>query len=163
MIRALTPLAPLLALATLLAACSDSAPPQPEVTFTVDGSKVSARPFLYCDVMVTKCDRDSGAQAKLTVPPGKQVVVTVPKEVAETPWSVVIEYKTAAGEQKQPETVATFVPNERSDYTVRLPGTGDQLQTVEIKQAGAKQDPAAAAGDVQLLARAVWSLQIQSS
>jgi hypothetical protein len=146
----------------LLAACSDSGPPKPEVKFTVDGQSVSARPFLYCDVMVTKCDRDNGAQAKLNVPPGKQVVVAVPKDVAESPWSVVIEYKTAAGEQKDPQTVATFVPNERSDYTIQLPAAGDQLQTVEIKQAGAKQDPNATS-DIQLLARAVWSLRVDSA
>ena len=152
-----------LALVALLAACSDPPPPKPEVRFTVDGQTVSARAFLYCDVMVTKCDRDNGAQAKLKVPPGKQVAVAVPNEVAESPWSVVIEYKTAAGEQKPPETVATFVPNERHDYTIQLPAAGDQLQTVEIKQAGAKQDPAATTGDIQLLARAVWSLQIESS
>ena len=65
-------------------------------------------------------------------------------------------------QQKDPETVATFVPNERSDYTIKLPSAGDQLQTVEVKQAGAKQDPNATS-DIQLLARAVWSLQIQSS
>jgi hypothetical protein len=151
-----------LALVVLLAGCSASAPPKPEVRFSVDGRTVTARPFLYCDVLVTKCDRDNGAQAKLTLGPGKQLTVAVPDEVAEAPWSVVVEYRTAAGEQKQPETVATFVPNERRDYTVALPAPGDQLQTVEIKQAGAKQDPAAAAGDIQLLARAVWSLQIQS-
>lgn len=155
-------LAFLIAAALLVAGCSDSAPPKPEVKFTVDGQTVSARPFLYCDVMVTKCDRDTAAQTKLTVPPGKQVVVAVPKDVAESPWSVVIEYKTAAGEQKEPETVATFVPNERSDYTIQLPNAGDQLQTVEVKQASAKQDPNATS-DIQLLARAVWSLQIQSN
>ena len=152
----------LLAVASLLAACSDAPPPTPEVRFTVDGQTVSAHAFLYCDVMVTKCDRDNGAQAKLKVPPGRQVSVVVPNEVAESPWSVVIEYRTAAGEQKPPETVATFVPNERHDYTIQLPAAGDQLQTVEIKQAGAKQDPAATAGDIQLLARAVWSLQIEA-
>lgn len=155
-------LALIIAAALLLAGCSDSAPPKPEVRFTVDSQSVAARPFLYCDVMVTKCDRDSGAQAKLTLPPGKQVVVAVPKDVAESPWSVVIEYTTAAGEQKEPETVATFVPNERSDYTILLPNPGDQLQTVEVKQASAKQDPNATS-DIQLLARAVWSLRIQSS
>ncbi len=152
-----------LALAGLLAACSNPAPPKPEVSFSVDGQTISARPFLYCDVMVTKCDRDNAAQAKLKVPPGKQVSVAVPKDVAESPWSVVIEYNTAAGEQKEPETVATFVPNERHEYTIQLPAAGDQLQTVEIKQAGAKQDPAATSSDIGLLARAVWSLQIQSS
>ena len=153
----------LLAVGAMLAACSAAPPPKPEVRFSVDGRTVTARPFLYCDVLVTKCDRDNGAQAKLMLAPGKQVSVAVPNEVAEAPWSVVVEYRTATGEQKQPETVATFVPNERHDYTVALPAAGDQLQTVEIKQAGAKQDPAAAAGDIQLLARAVWSLQIQSS
>ena len=164
-LRALgAPKASCLALGTalLLAACSEAPPPRPEVTFTVDAEQVSARPFRYCDVMLTKCDADAGAQAKLKVPPGRQVVITVPNDVAESPWSVVIEYKTAAGEQKPPETVATFVPNERHDYTVRLPGPGDQLQTVEIKQASAKQDPSAAAGDIGLLARAIWSLRIES-
>jgi hypothetical protein len=147
----------------LLAACSDPPPPPlPEVTFSTEGSTVSARPFLHCDVMVTKCDRDDAAMARMRVPAGKPVTVTVPKDVAESPWSVVIQYRTAGGEQKDPETVATFVPNERSDYTVALPGTGDQLQTVEIKQASAKQEPGATS-EIQLLARAVWSLQVESS
>jgi hypothetical protein len=132
------------------------------VTFSVDGSTVSAHPFLHCDVMVTKCDKDTNAPVKLKVTPGKQVKITVPGEVAESPWSVAVQYKTAAGVQKDPETVATFVPNERHDYTVSLPGAGDQLQTVEVKQASAKQDPAAS-GDIQLLARAVWSLQVEES
>jgi hypothetical protein len=150
--------------AALLAGCSSDPPepPRPEVTFGMDGQTVSARPFLYCDVMVTKCDRDNGAQVSLKVPPGKGITVTVPGDVAESPWSVVVQYRTAAGEQKDPETVATFVPKERGDYTVTVPGAGDQLQTVEIKQAGAKQDPAATS-DIQLLARAVWSLQVESS
>jgi hypothetical protein len=145
-----------------LAACSDDPPPpRPEVTFEVDGNKVSTRPFQYCDVMVTQCDRENGAQAKMKVPPGKPLVVTVPGDVAESPWSVVVQYRTAAGEQKQPETVATFVPKEKNSYTVQLPNAGDQLQTVEIKQAGAKQEPGATS-EIQLLARAVWSLQVES-
>jgi hypothetical protein len=148
----------------VLAACSSApaAPPKPEVTFGVQGASVSARPFLYCDVMVTKCDKDEAAQAKLKVPPGMPVTVTVPQDVAASPWSVVIQYRTAGGEQKDPETVATFVPNEKHDYTVAPPASGGQLQTVEIKQASAKQDPNAPSGDIQLLARAVWSLQIEN-
>src|SRR5688500_14793167 len=49
----------------MLAACSDPPPARPEVTFEVDGNKVSTRPFQYCDVMVTECDRENGAQAKM--------------------------------------------------------------------------------------------------
>jgi hypothetical protein len=152
-----------LAAALVLTACSDPPPPLPEITFSVDGNSVSARPFLHCDVMVTKCDKDDKAPATQRIAPGKQVRITVPGEVAESPWSVAVEYKTASGEQKEPQTVATFVPNESHDYTVALPDAGAQLQTVEVKQAGAKQDPAAAAGDIQLLARAVWSLRVESS
>lgn len=156
------PIALLVLPMSLLAACGDDPPPLPEVSFSAEGTTVSARPFLHCDVMVTRCDRDNGALARMRVPPGRAVTVAVPKEVAEAPWSVVVQYRTAGGEQKDPETVATFVPNERADYTVQLPGAGDQLQTVEVKQAGAKQDPGAT-GDIQLLARAVWSLQVESS
>lgn len=153
----------LLGVAALVAACSDPPPSLPEITFAVDGSTVSARPFQYCDVMVTKCDRHDDAMAKLKVPPGKQVKVSVPGDVYESPWSVTIQYKTASGEQKDPQTVATFVPKESHDYTVSLPDPGDQLQTVEVKQAGAKQDQVTNPGDIQLVARAVWSLQVESS
>jgi uncharacterized protein DUF2771 len=152
----------LAAAALLLAGCGEDPPPLPEVSFTAEGTTVSARPFLHCDVLVTKCDRDNGAQARMRVPPGRPVTVAVPKEVAESPWSVVMQYRTASGEQKDPETVATFVPNERSDYTVQPPGPGDQLQTIEIKQASAKQEPGATS-EIQLLARAVWSLQVESA
>ncbi|HEV2783873.1 MAG TPA: DUF2771 family protein [Actinophytocola sp.] len=152
----------LAATALLLAACGDDPPPLPEVSFTAEGTTVSARPFLHCDVMVTKCDRDDAAQARMPVPPGKPVTVTVPREVADSPWSVVIQYRTATGEQKDPETVATFVPHERSDYTVQPPTPDAQLQTIEIKQASAKQEPGATS-EIQLLARAVWSLQIEST
>jgi hypothetical protein len=151
----------LAALMLLVSACGEDPPPRPEVTFSAQGNTVSTRPFLHCDVMVTQCERDEAAMARMRVPPGQQVTVTVPREVAEAPWSVVIQYRTAAGEQKEPETVATFVPNERSDYTVSLPGPGDQLQTVEVKQASAKQEPGATS-EIQLLARAVWSLQVES-
>ncbi|HET9139601.1 DUF2771 family protein [Actinophytocola sp.] len=153
---------PLAGFAVLLAGCSDPPPPAlPEVSFSVQGSSVTARPFLHCDVMVTKCDRDNAALARMRVPPGNPVTVTVPPDVAASPWSVVVQYRTAGGEQKDPQTIATFVPDQSSSYTVALPGAGDQLQTVEVKQAGAKQE-SAAPGDIQLRARAVWSLQVDS-
>jgi hypothetical protein len=148
----------LAAAAALAAGCSPEPPGPPEVTFAAEGATVSARPFLYCDVMVTNCERNEGAVARLLVPPGKPVTISVPGEVAESPWSVVVQYQTASGEQQEPETVATFVPGERRDYTVALPEPTAQLQTVEVKQAGAKQEPGATS-EIQLLARAVWSLR----
>lgn len=145
----------------LAAGCSAAEPPpeDPSVDFSVADRKVSAEPYLYCDVQVKDCKRDNTAQVKLEVAPGTPVRVTVPDEVAQTPWSVVIQYKTAAGEQMAPETVATFPPNKTSTFDALPPGEGDQLQTVEVKQAGAKlvRDDK---GEAAAVSRGVWSAQI---
>ena len=151
----------MLAVVVLAAGCSASEPPpeDPSVDFSADDRKVTAEPFLYCDVQVKDCKRDNTAQVKLEVAPGTPVLVSVPQEVAETPWSVVIQYQTAAGEQMPPETVATFPPNKSSTFEALPPGDGDQLQTVEVKQAGAKlvRDDK---GEAAAVSRGVWSAQI---
>jgi hypothetical protein len=146
----------------MLAGCSSGEPPaavpQPKIGFTVADKKVTAKPFLYCDIKVEDCRRDNAAMVKLAVPPGTPVTVTVPKEVADTPWSVVIQYKTAAGEQKAPETVATFAPGKETTYEALPPEPGAQLQTLEVKQAGGvliqgENGP-------EPVTRAAWSLQV---
>jgi hypothetical protein len=147
----------------VLAGCS-SAPeppaPPPRIDFTIAEQKVTAKPFLYCNVKVEDCKRDNTAMLTLPVPPGTPVRVTVPKEVADTPWSVVIQYVTAAGEQKDPETVATFAPGKETTFEALPPGAGDQLQTVEVKQAGG----VLVQGDAgpEPVTRAAWSLQVKS-
>lgn len=146
----------------VLAGCSSNEPPaavpQPRVDFTVAGKKVTAKPFIYCDVKVEDCRRDNTAMIEMAVPPGTPVRVTVPREVADTPWSVVIQYTTAAGEQKAPVTVATFAPGKETSFEAAPPGAGDQLQTVEVKQAGG----VLVEGDTgpEAVTRAAWSLQV---
>ncbi|GAB3461622.1 hypothetical protein GCM10027436_70550 [Actinophytocola sediminis] len=129
------------------------------VDFVVADEKVTATPYLYCDVQVKECKRDNAAQVDLEVAPGTPVRITVPDEVKQTPWSVVIQYTTAAGEQQAPQTVATFAPGKSSTYDALPPGKGDQLQTVEVKQAGAKlvRDEQGAPAAVS---RGVWSAQV---
>jgi hypothetical protein len=148
--------------AVLLTGCGQSEPPpeDPAVAFAVGDTEVSAKPYLYCDVQVEDCKRDNTAQVDLEVAPGTPVLVTVPDEVAETPWSVVIQYKTAAGEQKAPETVATFAPGKSTTFEALPPGKGAQLQTVEVKQAGAKlvRDDK---GEPAAVSRGVWSAQVE--
>jgi len=151
------------AVTVLLAGCGAATPPpeDPQVDFAVADTKVSAKPYLYCDVQVNDCKRDNTAQVSLKVAPGTPVRVRVPKEVADTPWSVVIQYRTAAGEQKAPETVATFAPGKSSTFDALPPGPGDQLQTVEVKQAGAKlvRDET---GQPAAVSRGVWSAQVEA-
>jgi len=147
----------------VLAGCSSApepSPPPPKVDFLIAGKKTVAEPFLYCDVKVENCKRDNTAMLELPVPPGTPVRVTVPKDVSDTPWSVVIQYKTAAGEQKAPVTVATFAPGKETSFDALPPGTGDQLQTVEVKQAGGVLVKGEAGPEA--VTRAAWSLQVTS-
>ncbi|MDQ3790871.1 MAG: DUF2771 domain-containing protein [Actinomycetota bacterium] len=147
----------------VLAGCTSAPepePPPPTIDFLIAGKKTTAKPFLYCDVKVENCKRDNTAMLKLPVPPGTPVKVTVPKDVADTPWSVVIQYKTAAGEQKAPVTVATFAPGKETSFEALPPGAGDQLQTVEVKQAGG----VLVEGETgpEAVTRTAWSLQVTS-
>ena len=145
----------------VLAGCTsapEEEPPPPTIDFLIAGKKTTAKPFLFCDVKVENCKRDNTAMLKLPVPPGTPVKVTVPKDVADTPWSVVIQYRTAAGEQKAPVTVATFAPGKETSFEALPPGAGDQLQTVEVKQAGG----VLVQGDAgpEAVTRTAWSLQV---
>lgn len=146
----------------VLAGCSSTPPPEPApptIDFTVAGKKTNAKPFLYCSVKVEDCKRNNAAMVKLAVPPGTPVLVTVPKEVADTPWSVVIQYKTAAGEQVAPQTVATFAPGKETSFEAVPPGPGDQLQTVEVKQAGGIMIKGE--NGPEPVTRGAWSLQVK--
>jgi hypothetical protein len=156
-VRKLVPLVAVL----VVAGCSsqpESPPPPPKVDFAVASTKVSAKPFLYCDIDIKDCKRDTRAQVTLEVAPGTPVTVRVPKEIADTPWSVVIQYRTAAGVQKDPETVGTFGPGKQDSFEAKPPGAGDQLQTVEVKQAGGKLIEGETGPEA--VTRGVWSAQV---
>lgn len=153
------------AAALLLTGCS--IPQKPEVTFFAAGNTAMAKPYRYCDVRVTHCEHHDGHQVALHIPPGAPVQISVPGQVHAAPWTVVVQYRDAAGHQKPPKRVATFVPNQRHSYTVQPPAPGAQLETVEVQEAGAAlaftpkgklvEGPN---GTPQLTTRAVWSLKV---
>ena len=150
------------AAALLVTGCSaepETPPPPPSVDFSVAANTVSAKPFLYCTVEINECKRDTTAQVELEAAPGTAVRVRVPKEVADTPWSVVIQYRTAAGEQRDPVTVATFGPGKQDSFEAKPPGAGDQLQTVEVKQAGGKLVQGESGPEA--VTRGVWSASVE--
>lgn len=160
--RSLVPLAAVvLGVVLAVAGCSSPEAPAapPKIDFTVAAGKVSAKPFLYCDIDIKDCKRDTAAQVKLKAAPGTTVEVRVPKEVADTPWSVVIQYRTAAGVDKQPETVAAFGPGKQDSFTAKAPGATDQLRIVEVKQAGGKLVQGESGPEP--VTRGVWSAQVE--
>lgn len=142
-------------LAVTTGCSSDDDPPQ--VTFAVDGSSVVARPTQLCDVSVQDCTADPGAAVVLRVPPGKPVDITVPDAVGETPWLVVFGYRTGTGEKVSARS-DLFASNERTEYTLTLPATADQLETVEVQQLGGTFIPGEAG--VEFPTRATWVLSV---
>lgn len=146
----------LLLAATLLAltACGGGSPP--EVEFAAGDATVTARPAHYCDINLTECESDPTAPVTLPVPAGTTVRITVPEDVAKTPWTVVFSYRSSTGEQID-ERSRVFSPNERSEFVLTLPSPTDQLSTAEVQQIGVPQvNPET--GEVEYPVRASWVL-----
>jgi uncharacterized protein DUF2771 len=146
--------------ALLLAGCAGEEPPPPQVTFAAGAASIVARPAQYCDVEMTECLTDVAAPVQLAVPPGTPLQVTVPPEIAQTPWQVVFSYTDAAGAQTD-ERSPVFAPDERSAWTLALGAPEDRLLTAEVQQYGAPQ-PNPQTGEREFAIRASWVLNATS-
>lgn len=142
--------------ALLLAGCGAAdPPPPPQVTFTAGAASIVARPAQYCDVELTQCLTDVAAPVRLAVPPGTPVQVTVPPDIAQTPWQVVFSYADAAGTPTD-ERSPVFAPNARNDWTLEL---GDnRLLTAEVQQYGPPPQQNPQTGEIEFPIRASWVL-----
>jgi hypothetical protein len=140
----------------LVAACSSSQPP-PQVTFAAGQASVVARPAQYCDLKLTDCTGDPAAPVVLTVPVGTPLKVTVPHEIAATPWQVVFSYRDAGGAQTDGRS-PVFAPNAQSDYTLELPAPEDRLVGAQVQQFGPPPQANAETGEIEFPIRASWVL-----
>ncbi|MBK1785392.1 DUF2771 family protein [Prauserella cavernicola] len=155
------------AAAAVLAGCSGV--PNPEITFYADGNTVVAEPLdQYCDALLRDCEQ-GGESATLAVRKGMPVQISVPEEVASTPWTLIVQYRTESGELRLQQPV-TFTDGKRHAYTVEPESPSDQIMVVEIQQLGAAYaaDPQGNPvvdenGQPQLVARGVWSLQNEAT
>jgi hypothetical protein len=144
----------------LAAACGgDNAKPQ--VGFTAGAASAKANPIQYCDQDLKQCAADPAAVVKLAVPRATPVQVSVPEEVALTPWSVVFTYVNAAGERIDGRSPVIAAGKQR-DFTLALPAATDQLVRAEVQQvaAGLLADPG---GGVSFPIRASWALVAATS
>ena len=147
----------LVAALVLVAGCTGEQPP-PQVTFAAGGATAVARPAQYCDLDLTECAADETAPVELAVPPGTALQVTVPPEIAETPWQVVFSYADAAGnpvDQRSP----VFAPDERSVWTLQPAAPTDRLQTAEVQQYGPPPQQNPQTGEIEFPIRASWVLK----
>ncbi|MFC5230087.1 DUF2771 family protein [Pseudonocardia zijingensis] len=146
------------AAALLLAGCgSAEPPPPPQVTFAAGEASTVARPAQYCDVELTQCLTDVAAPVRLAVPPGTPVRVTVPPEIAQTPWQVVFSYADAAGTPTD-ERSPVFAPESRSDWTLDLGTPDKRLLTAEVQQYGPPPQQNPETGEIEFPIRASWVL-----
>jgi hypothetical protein len=137
-----------------LAVLSGCSTPIPDVTFFSSGHSVSAAPLQYCDATVKHC-APSAAPTFLTVAPGKPVQVSVPDEVAATPWQVAARFRDAKG-QEYVSCSTVFGSGTRYAYSV-LPPTGYQLVLVEVYSISANI-AMTQTGQVIFQNSGVWSL-----
>lgn len=150
--------------AVVLTGCS--AETLPEVTFYADGETVTAAPYeSYCNALMRDCVK-SNETARLTVRRGKPVQVSVPVEVADTPWQMIAGYRDASGQNKWLTDV--YTPGSQRAITVAPPSPADQLLGVEIQQLSAAyvanekgELVLDQSGEPQLAQRGVWSLQLK--
>lgn len=142
----------LAALALVVTGCTTYGPP--ELTVFADGRAIELAPVQYCDIQVTDCDANPGARARMTLRPGQPVQISVPTDVAESPWVVYVQSADAKG-RPQPVKEQYFGPDEAFAYTAR-PEPGQRLLTVEVQQAAGRFDE-----DGQLLTRGIWAVRLR--
>ncbi|MFD7842269.1 DUF2771 family protein [Nocardia sp. NPDC004151] len=72
---------------------------EPAITAYAHGKSVTVEPFLYCDLEVSKERLSMGkcntteAVSDLDVPPGSTIQLSLPKEIVDAPWELLIGYR----------------------------------------------------------------------
>jgi hypothetical protein len=124
---------PLLAVTGIaLAGCST--PAEPEITFYSHGTSIEVAPAHFCDPGGDACSPPRpDAVGKLRVPDRAPLQISVPKEVASTPWQVAFIYRGIHGEELDSRS-PVFSPNQQFSYTLRVPPDGARLEHVEVQQ-----------------------------
>jgi len=108
-----------------------------DVTFRASTGEAVAGPTAWCDVAVTECENDADAVVSLGVPPGTGLAVTVPGEVAATPWQVAFSFRDATGTVLDGRS-PVFAPHARTQFTLVLPDPTGRLVSAEVQQYGAR-------------------------
>lgn len=151
-------------IALLGSACGKVGPP--ELTFYAEGSAIEVAPALYCDVRVTACEAGGGGSDVLTARPGMPVHISVPFEVADSPWLVNVQSIAADG-TVLPVRQRFFGPGKAYAFSAAPARPDERILVVEVHQLGAAYAADAQgnpildeSGAPQPVARGVWILRV---
>lgn len=151
--------------ALLTSACTTVGPP--ELTFFAEGEAIEVAPLQYCDVKVTTCEAAGGGAEVLRVRPGKPVQISVPGDVADSPWLVNVQTVAQDG-TVLPVRQEFFPPGSTYAYTARPSRPDERILVVEVQQLGAAYAADAEgspltdeSGNPQLVARGVWTVKVR--
>jgi hypothetical protein len=142
--------------ALVLAGCS--APQPPEVTFFASGTTIRLGPSQYCRAEAQQCDGFPNAKGTLSVPGGKPLNISVPRQVAEAPWLVVFKYRSSNGGAEEQGRTQVFRAGEKYAYTLTTPTAGDQLTDVEVQRIASVAPDANQ--EIVFVADASWVLEV---
>ncbi|ANZ36601.1 hypothetical protein BBK82_11520 [Lentzea guizhouensis] len=127
----------------------------PEVTFHANGKTIRVEPAVYCDLGGDNC-AERAQPAKLKVPAGKVVQISVDGQLADGLWEAVFLYRDAAGKEQTTGT-GLLGKGENFTYTLSLPDKADQLLGIEVHEAAA-----AVLETGQPLLRGYWAVEVTS-
>ncbi|WP_020476840.1 MULTISPECIES: DUF2771 domain-containing protein [unclassified Rhodococcus (in: high G+C Gram-positive bacteria)] len=133
----------------LYALVRNSSPRLPEITAFAHNRAEQIPPLAYCNLYLEDCT--TGDLAELDVPPGSSLQLSLPQEIVDAPWRMLVVYQDASGQvvvQEQAhragETRAVTVP---SSDDLQLAGVEIQLPSAVIDEQGLTK------------ARAAWSIK----
>ncbi|GAD82927.1 DUF2771 domain-containing protein [Nocardia asteroides] len=109
-------------------AASNATEHDPQITAYANRETITVDPFLYCTVTMTDCRY--GETAVLATKTGEPVQLSLPSQIAESPWLVQLIYQRPSGEQV--DRVLSF-----ADYTAGARAlTIETLPEPELRLAG---------------------------
>ncbi|MFH5209141.1 DUF2771 domain-containing protein [Antrihabitans spumae] len=137
--------------AVLFVLVKDSDPRLPAVTAYAYGEAITVEPTRYCELDLTECSEE-GSIAKLQVPVGYPLQLSLPKELSDAPWRL---YATYDGPNGLEIVEQGYRPGQATAVSVRSKTTPEaKLLGVEIRLPSSVVDEN---GDP--FQRAVWLIE----
>lgn len=144
-------------LAALAAGCARPAPPQ--LTLYADGQSIELPPSKYCNVTVSDCQAPKKTRITMPIRPGKPAQISIPSDVADTPWLITVQSADARGRPEKPVQKLFTPGDDQLAYTAKPLHPTDRLDVVEVVQISAAMVQTQGQSKPDFLARGIWSVQ----